>query len=88
MVAQTKRRVTPFGLAVLYLLGSAVGAAYGTTPLAAWMDTAGTSQGNDTLRDWAPKVQALGERTGLNKPYKWLHEAVRDMEAAKFFGSR
>lgn len=88
MVPRTKSRVTPCGLAILYLLGGAVGGALGTTPLAAWLDTVGTNQGNDTLRDWAPKVQALGERTGLNQPYKWLHEAVRDREAAKFFGSR
>jgi hypothetical protein len=76
--------ITPIGLAALYLVGGAVAAALGTTPLAAWLDT----QDNETLRDLAPKVQAFGVGSGLDRPYQFLHQVVRDAEAAKFIGSR
>ena len=76
--------ITSIGLAGLCLLGGVVAGALGTTPFAAWLDT----QDNDTLRDLAPKVQAFGTQTGLDRPYRTLHQVVRDAEAAKFIGSR
>ena len=61
--------VTPTGLVGLYLLGGLAAATLGTTPLASWLD----GVGNDTLRDLAPKVQAFGTQTGLDRPYQFLH---------------
>jgi hypothetical protein len=78
---------TPIGLAGLYLLGGIAGAALGTTALAGWLDTTGSNANNDTLRDLAPKVQDFGSRTGLDRPYQWLHQLVRDAEAVKFSGA-
>ncbi len=80
--------VTAIGLPGLYLLGGIVGAGLGTTALAGWLDTTGSNGNNDTLRDLAPKVQDFGSRIGLDRPYKWLHQFVRDAEAVRFSGSR
>ena len=76
--------IKPIALTGLYLLGLAVGAALGTTPLASWLD----SQENDALRELAPKVQAFGVRTGLDRPYQFLHQFVRDAEATRLSGPR
>ncbi len=74
-------RTTPCGLLAQYLIGAAVAAAFGTVPLAAWLDTAG-------FPDLSVSVQAVGATTGFDRPYKWLHEAMKTAEAAKFPGSR
>ena len=76
--------IKPIALTGLYLLGLAVGAALGTTPLASWLDT----HEDDTLRNLAPKVQAFGVQTGLDRPYQFLHQFVRDAEAARFSAPR
>jgi hypothetical protein len=88
MMETAKGRVTPFGLAALYVLGGVVGAALGTTPLAAWLDTVGANRDSAMLRDMAPAVEAFGVRTGLDWPYKQLHQAIRNVEASKFSGPR
>ena len=88
MIETAKGRVTPFGLAALYVLGGVVGAALGTTPLAAWLDTVGANQDSAMVRDMASAVESFGVRTGLDWPYKRLHQAARNVEASKFFGSR
>ena len=73
-------RVTPIGLAGLFLIGGLIAAAFGTTAIAGWLD----GKDNDTLRDLAPKVQAIGVRTGLDRPYQFLHRLVRDAESSTF----
>lgn len=74
-------RTTPIGLTLQFLLCSAVAALLGSVPLASWLDTAG-------FPDAAGIVQAAGARTGLDLPYKLLHEGVKNAEAAKFFDPR
>ncbi|MEI7710844.1 MAG: hypothetical protein WCI94_05390 [Rhodospirillales bacterium] len=73
--------ITPRGLLAQYLIGAAVAAALGTVPLAAWLDNAG-------FPDLAVSVQAAGATTGFDRPYKWLHEAMKTAETAQFPGSR
>ena len=74
-------RTTPYRLVAQYLIAGAVAATLGTVPLAAWLDTAG-------FPDLAASVQAAGANTGSDMPYKWLHQAVKNAESGKFFGSR
>ncbi len=88
MEANTKGRTTARGLVPLYVVGGVVAAALGTTPLAVWLDTVGSNQDIAPLRDIAAGIADFGARTGLDQPYKQLHQALRNAEAAKFFGSR
>ncbi len=88
MAANPNGRTTPWGLVTFYLLGGVVAALLGTTPLAAWIDAFGSTQDVAALRDLAAGMADLRARTGLDRPYKALHEAVKTAEAARFFGAR
>jgi hypothetical protein len=79
------KRITPSGLLALYALTLVIATAVGTTPLAAWLDA---KQDSDTIRDIAPPVQSFGDRTGLDRAYRWLHEQIRAAEAARFTPAR
>ena len=79
---------TPSGLLRLYLFAGMIAAVLGIVPLASWLDTMGANQDIGALRDLSVGVADFGAGTGLDRPYKALHEAIKSAEAAKFFGAR
>lgn len=81
-------RTTPFGLVKLYAVGALIGAALGGTPLSAWLDASADNRDLPLLHDVASGIGRFGARTGLDRPYRLLHDAIHDAEAASFSASR
>jgi hypothetical protein len=78
----TQSAVTPARLLAVALLGCVVAAAFGSTPLAAWVDTSIAAE--SVVQQAADAWDAQMQRLCLDRPYTTLRRAVRAAEAARF----